>query len=51
MSTGKDPLGLVVSEGKLISAGAPKYTAAAFDKDNILHVGKAYQWGNSRLGY
>ena len=51
MSNGKDPLGLVVSEGKLISAGAPKYTAAAFDKDNILHVGKAYQWGNSRLGY
>ncbi len=40
MSNGKDPLGLVVSEGKLISAGAPKYTAAAFDKDNILHVGK-----------
>lgn len=39
MSNGKDPLGLVVSEGKLISAGAPKYTAAAFDKDNILHVG------------
>ena len=51
MSNGKDPLGLVVSEGKLISTGAPKYTAAAFDKDNILHVGKAYQWGNSRLGY
>lgn len=39
MSNGKDPLGLVISEGKLISAGAPKYTAAAFDKDNILHVG------------
>lgn len=39
MSNGKDPLGLVVSEGKLVSAGASKYTAAAFDKDNILHVG------------
>ena len=39
MSNGKDPLGLVVSGGKLISAGESKYTAAAFDKDNILHVG------------
>lgn len=39
MSNGKDPLGLVVSEGELVVAGSSKYTAAAFDKDNILHVG------------
>lgn len=39
MSDGRDPLGMVISEGQLLSKGDKRYTTAAFDNNNILHVG------------
>lgn len=37
---GGTPIGMVISEGKILRKSDGKTTIAAFDKDNILHVGK-----------